>query len=89
MVILIIWNNIHENHYRSQGQDSISAEFLDAAQREPVVVTKNNRAVGVMFSMQDIEDTIWGEKARKAHAGGYLSEKESAKTLAKLLNAKA
>jgi prevent-host-death family protein len=64
-------------------------EFLDAAQREPVVVTKNNRAVGVMFSMQDIEDTIWGEKARKAHAGGYLSEKESAKTLAKLLNAKA
>ena len=26
-------------------------EFLDAAQREPVVVTKNNRAVGVMFSM--------------------------------------
>jgi len=64
-------------------------EFLDAAQREPVVVTKNNRAVGVMFSMQDIEDTAWGEKARKAHAGGYLSEKESAKTLAKLLNAKA
>jgi prevent-host-death family protein len=64
-------------------------EFLDAAQREPVVVTKNNRAVGVMFSMQDIEDTIWGEKTRKAHAGGYLSEKESAKTLAKLLNAKA
>ena len=42
-----------------------------------------------MFSMQDIEYTIWGEKARKAHAAGYLSAKESAKTLAKLLNAKA
>ncbi len=64
-------------------------EFLDTAQREPVVVTKNNRAVGVIFSMQDIEDTIWGEKARKAHAGGYLSAKESAKTLTKLLNVRA
>jgi PHD/YefM family antitoxin component YafN of YafNO toxin-antitoxin module len=62
--------------------------FLDNAQREPVVVTKNNRAVGVMFSMQDIEDTIWGERARKAHAEGYIGTKASDKLLAKLLNAK-
>ncbi|MGQ0486395.1 MAG: type II toxin-antitoxin system Phd/YefM family antitoxin [Hyphomicrobiales bacterium] len=63
-------------------------EFLDTAQREPVIVTKKNRPVGVLFSMQDIEDTIWGEKARKSHAEGYLSAKDSKKALAKLLNAK-
>jgi prevent-host-death family protein len=62
-------------------------EFLDAAQREPVLVTKKNRPVGVMFSMQDIEDTIWGELARKAHAEGYLDAKESDSILADLLNA--
>jgi prevent-host-death family protein len=64
-------------------------EFLDTAQREPVVVTKKSRPVGVMFSMQDIEDTVWGELARKAHAAGYLSKKESAKIIKTLLNAKA
>ena len=62
-------------------------EFLDSAQREPVLITKNNRAVGVMFSIQDIEDTIWGQNAQKAHADGYLSEKESKSLLGKLLNA--
>jgi prevent-host-death family protein len=58
-------------------------EFLDAAQREPVIVTKKNRPVGVMFSMQDIEDTIWGEKARAAHAEGYLTAEESNSRLSK------
>ncbi len=28
--------------------------FLDSAQREPVVVTKRDRPVGVMFSMHDV-----------------------------------
>ncbi len=63
-------------------------EFLDTAQREPVIVTRNSRAVGVMFSMQDIEDTIWGARARNAHAEGYFSKKDSARVLSELLNAK-
>jgi prevent-host-death family protein len=29
--------------------------FLDAVQHEPVVVTKQNRPVGVMISMQDVK----------------------------------
>ncbi len=62
-------------------------EFLDAAQREPVVVTKKNRPVGVMFSMQDIEDTIWGERALKAHKEGYLSENDSEDIMNKYLHA--
>ena len=60
--------------------------FLDAAQREPVMITKKNRPVGVMFSMQDIEDTIWGEKAKAAHAEGYLSEAQSESILSQFNN---
>ncbi len=29
--------------------------FLDAVQREPVIVTKKNRPVGMMLSMQDVK----------------------------------
>lgn len=36
-------------------------EFLDAAQREPIVITRNNRPVGIMISIQDAADTILPE----------------------------
>jgi prevent-host-death family protein len=52
-------------------------KFLDMARREPVIVTKNNRPVGVFLSIEDLEDTIWGERARKAHAQGYLGSDAS------------
>ena len=39
-------------------------QFLDAAQREPVTVTKNGRVVGAMFSQVDLQ----------AMADAYLSE---------------
>jgi prevent-host-death family protein len=64
-------------------------KFLDMAQREPVVVSKNGRPVGVFLSMQDVEDTIWGERALKAHAGGYVGVEASEELMEKLLNAKA
>jgi prevent-host-death family protein len=63
-------------------------QFLDAAQREPVLVTKKNRPVGVMFSIQDLEDTIWGEQARKAAKEGYVGEEASGRLIASLLDAK-
>ncbi|MGO9743956.1 MAG: type II toxin-antitoxin system Phd/YefM family antitoxin [Roseiarcus sp.] len=62
-------------------------KFLDMARREPVLVTKNDRPVGVFLSMEDIEDTIWGERARKAHEEGYLSADESEMLLDDILNA--
>ena len=34
--------------------------FLDAVQREPVIVTKKNRPVGMMPSMQDVK-TLFGD----------------------------
>jgi len=39
-------------------------QFLDAAQRAPVTVTKNGRSVGAMFSQPDLE----------AMAAGFLPE---------------
>lgn len=60
-------------------------KFLDMARRGPVLVTKNNRPVGVFLSMEDLEDTIWAEKALNAHAQGYLSADESEELLNALL----
>ncbi len=33
-------------------------EFLDSARREPVLVTKNDRPVGIMISVEDAADTL-------------------------------
>lgn len=60
-------------------------KFLDMAQREPVLVTKNNRPVGVFLSLDDLENTVWAEKALKAHAEGYLEVEESEKLIQNLL----
>ena len=44
-------------------------EFLDNMQREPVIVTKNNRPVGIMLSMQDAADTLIPEMFLEKEAG--------------------
>ena len=36
-------------------------EFLDSARREPVVVTKNDRPVGIMLSLEDAKDTLFAD----------------------------
>lgn len=62
-------------------------KFLDMAQREPVLVTKNNRPVGVFLSMEDLEDTVWAKNALKAHAEGYLGPDASDALIKTLLAA--
>ena len=62
-------------------------QFIDAAQREPVIVTKKDRPVGVFFSIDDIQDTIWGEEAKAADAEGYLTAEDSACRLKALIDA--
>ena len=63
-------------------------KFLDMARREPVLVTKNNRPVGIFLSMEDAADTVWAEEALKAHAEGYHGADASEALLESLLNAK-
>ena len=36
-------------------------EFLDTARREPVIVTKNDRPVGIMISVEDAADTLFSD----------------------------
>ena len=43
-------------------------EFLDAARREPVVVTRNDRPVGIMISVEDVADTFFSD---------FFTDKES------------
>ena len=43
--------------------------LIDSAQREPVIVTKQNRPVGVFMSLHDLEGTVWQRRAAKAMAG--------------------
>lgn len=52
-------------------------EFLDAARREPVVVTKNDRSVGIMISIEDAADTLLPELLLDKEPGydGWLFEK--------------
>ncbi|MDP2833070.1 MAG: type II toxin-antitoxin system Phd/YefM family antitoxin [Pseudomonadota bacterium] len=52
-------------------------EFLDTSRREPVVVTKNNRPVGVMISIEDAAETLLPELLLDKEPGydGWLFEK--------------
>ena len=52
-------------------------EFLDSARREPVIVTKNDRPVGIMISIEDAADTLLPEILLDKEPGydGWLFEK--------------
>jgi prevent-host-death family protein len=75
-----------------EAKDGFGA-LLDAAQREPVTITKKGRAVAVLLSREDferleaLEDAHWGQRARKAAAEGFVGPDESRKLLTDLLDA--
>lgn len=46
-------------------------EFLDSAQREPVLVTRNNRPVGIMISVEDAADSFAAHIRSGEKAPGY------------------
>lgn len=52
-------------------------EFLDASRREPVVITKNDRPVGVMISIEDAAETLLPELLLDKEPGydGWLFDK--------------
>jgi prevent-host-death family protein len=62
-------------------------EFLDSARREPVVVTKNDRPVGIMLSLEDAKDTLIADLFIDKESGyeEWLFGKIS-KTLARVAN---
>ena len=44
-------------------------EFLDSARREPVVVTRNDRPVAIMISIEDAADTLIPEMFMEKEPG--------------------
>ena len=70
------------------------AELIDAARREPITVTRNNRAVAVMLSPEEYErfvaldDAYWGAKAKAAGKEGFIGVDASEAFLGKILNEK-
>ena len=65
-------------------------EFMEKAQREPVVVEKTGRSYAVLISFEEferlraLEDAHWAALAKQAEAGGYASPDEVADLLKKL-----
>lgn len=55
-------------------------EFLDMARREPVLVTKNDRPVGIFISIEDAADTLIPERFmdKEADYDAWLVAKVSA-----------
>lgn len=60
-------------------------EFLDLARREPVLVTKNDRPVGIFISIEDAAETLIPERFMDPEAGydAWLAAKVGA-TLARV-----
>lgn len=71
--------------------------LLEKARREPVMITKNGRAVAMMLPASDkeliaavkgfLEERYWGERIADAERGGYIGARESNHILREALNA--
>lgn len=62
-------------------------QYLDAAERGPVIIKKSGRVKSVLISsdlyqkFMALEDAYWAHRAKQAEAGGYLGEDETDKLL--------
>ena len=76
-----------------EAKDSFGA-LIDAAQREPVTITRQGREVAVVLSKEDfahfaaLEDAYWIARAQEAEKEGYLGPEESERVLQSYLNEK-
>lgn len=69
-------------------------KILDSIQKEPILVTKKGRPIGIFFSMDAIsklaignekmEDFLFGETTKLAIKEGFSTEEESEKLLNKI-----
>jgi prevent-host-death family protein len=70
---------------------NLFGKMLDMAQRESVMIEKKGRAVAVIMSIQEyhrfeeLENTLWGQKAYDAEKEGFVGTKQSDDILRNLL----
>lgn len=58
--------------------------LIDAAQREPVAITRRGRTVAFMIAPEALTDFAEGWLAQKAEAEGFLEESEASALLTRL-----
>ena len=67
-------------------------EYMEQAQREPIIVKKGGRKYAVIISQEDferfqaLEDRYWAEKARKAQKSGYIGTEAAMAALKKCMD---
>lgn len=66
--------------------------LMSSIKVEPVLIKKNGKPIAVMLSieeferLQELEDSWWGEQAKKAAEEGLLTEEETKTWLMERLN---
>lgn len=60
---------VHMKSMTARDAKTRFGELLDTMQREPVVITKNNRPVGIMISMEDAANTLIPEMFTEKEPG--------------------
>ncbi len=80
--------------YNSTAAKDSFGELLDNSRKEPVKITRNNKEIAVVLSIEeynrlvDLEESWFISKAKAASKGGYLSKTKSEALLEKMLNVK-
>ncbi len=76
----------------TQAKDNFG-ELLDDSRKEPVKITRNNKEIAVVVSIEeynrliDLEDSWFASKAKEASKQGYIGKNKSEALLEKMLNA--
>lgn len=80
--------------YKSTEAKDNFGEVLDNSRKEPVKITRNNKEIAVVVSIEEynrlieLEDSWFAAKAKEASKKGYIGKTKSEALLEKMLNAK-
>lgn len=88
-MIIIIYIYVYFNHFLGMNTMQVMTakeaktkfgELIISVQREPVLITKNNKPIGAFVSLEDLKDTVIAEKL----LGSYVGNEEWAKNRLKM-----
>ena len=78
---------------KSKDAQNKFGSMLDAAQKEPVTITRHDRPVAVVMSperyaeLEALEDSVWAVRARMASEKGLIGKEETREFIERTLNA--
>lgn len=80
--------------YKSTEAKDNFGELLDSSRKEPVKITRNNKEIAVVVSIEeynrliDLENSWFVSKAKEASKQGYIGKTRSEALIKKMLNVK-